>query len=458
MFKGCRILCGSALLVWALGYPQSFGQISAHTPGTVRLPSDQPPLPPKTPKPPKKSKPPFSTYLPDKPSWAPKDEIRVAPLGFAPPAPSYYLGRQVSLVSLDFLAEDRLLFTFHSTGLMKRETDEPAANRQIQALVLALPDGKTEVQASWTVPDRTRYLWMLKDGQFLVRTPDGLQRGDGTLELKPLPNLSGDVRSLALNPGKEIIVTTSPTGASSPQGSGTASAPQVAEARLASDVPPAAAQADLVMHAVRLNSGQVLLTKSVHAGFNAPVNAQGYVETTSPQKYRWVLALKGFRGESTELARVDSGCAPNARFITDQKFFLTTCTPEGGLKLAAIATSGHTDWAIDAPPEAMWPMLVMAPDGSRLAREALVLKDSVNLKKHPKFIKAVKGQVVSVIDAANGKTVFEAPLNPILDGGGNVAFSPSGRRIALLNNGAIQVFDLPPAAVSPTPANANAAH
>ena len=41
----------------------------------------------------------------------------------------------------------------------------------------------------------------------------------------------------------------------------------------------------------------------------------------------------------------------------------------------------------------------------------------------------------------------------ILDAGGNVAISPSGRRVALLNAGAIQVFDLPPA--TPLPAGAS---
>jgi len=34
----------------------------------------------------------------------------------------------------------------------------------------------------------------------------------------------------------------------------------------------------------------------------------------------------------------------------------------------------------------------------------------------------------------------------VLDAGGNVALSPSGRRVAVLNQGAIEVFDLPPAA------------
>ena len=46
-------------------------------------------------------------------------------------------------------------------------------------------------------------------------------------------------------------------------------------------------------------------------------------------------------------------------------------------------------------------------------------------------------------DAADGKVVLEAPLTPILDAGGNVAISPSGKRVAILNAGAIQIFQLP---------------
>ncbi len=236
-------------------------------------------------------------------------------------------------MSLDFLDEDRLLFTFHSTGLTKRETDEAAAQRQIRAVVLALPDGKVEAQSSWTVPDRSRYLWLLRDGQFLVRTPDGLEQGDIKLELKPLPNPSGEVASLVLNPGKEIMVTTSGASASSPQNPSTPTVSPVAQTRLASDGPAPNPQGDLVIRTTQLNSGQVLMTQRVQSAFNAAINSQGYVQMATPQKYHWVLNLKSFSGESRELARVDSGCAPNVRFITDQKLFVTTCTPEGGLKL-----------------------------------------------------------------------------------------------------------------------------
>jgi hypothetical protein len=38
---------------------------------------------------------------------------------------------------------------------------------------------------------------------------------------------------------------------------------------------------------------------------------------------------------------------------------------------------------------------------------------------------------------------LEAPASPALDSGGNVAISPSGKRVAVLNAGAIQVFELP---------------
>jgi hypothetical protein len=82
------------------------------------------------------------------------------------------------------------------------------------------------------------------------------------------------------------------------------------------------------------------------------------------------------------------------------------------------------------------------PDGSRFVRESIVLKKKPSAGTETLWVKAVKGQVVRVFDAATGKVIFETPVAPILDGGGNVALSPAGR-LALLNNGSIQVFDLP---------------
>jgi hypothetical protein len=88
-----------------------------------------------------------------------------------------------------------------------------------------------------------------------------------------------------------------------------------------------------------------------------------------------------------------------------------------------------------------------------LALETLAVTHAVN-GNEPIVQEDVKGQLIRVIDAADGKVVFEAMASPPLDAGGNVAISPSGRRVALITDGTIQVFDLPaPAALPDTDGN-----
>jgi hypothetical protein len=99
----------------------------------------------------------------------------------------------------------------------------------------------------------------------------------------------------------------------------------------------------------------------------------------------------------------------------------------------------------------------MAPNGLRLAQETLAVTHPVTAYS-PLDRDDVKGQQVRVFDAANGKVALEAPASPALDAGGNVAFSPSGRRVAVLNAGAIQVFELPAPPPLPDAAETKSAH
>ena len=84
----------------------------------------------------------------------------------------------------------------------------------------------------------------------------------------------------------------------------------------------------------------------------------------------------------------------------------------------------------------------MSPDGSRIARETLSLGHAVDDFTHSLDAQDIKGQLVEVFDATGGTLVLKAPASPLLDGGGNVAISPSGKRVAVLNAGAIQIYDL----------------
>ena len=61
--------------------------------------------------------------LPDKPSQPPAYTIAVEALGFSAPGP-LYMGLRASFVSLDFIDENRLLFTFRVPGLIRREAGE----------------------------------------------------------------------------------------------------------------------------------------------------------------------------------------------------------------------------------------------------------------------------------------------------------------------------------------------
>jgi len=145
-------------------------------------------------------------------SLPPSLSIAAQPLGFSSPGP-IYLGQRSSMASLDFLDENHLLFTFRVPGLLHRD---PASDKghdsdehHIRAVVLSLPGGAVEAEALWTLHDRSRYLWALKDGHFLLRDGLDIKQGDASLALKPVFHFPGPLDSLDLDPLEQFLVTNS---------------------------------------------------------------------------------------------------------------------------------------------------------------------------------------------------------------------------------------------------------
>jgi len=374
--------------------------------------------------------------LPNKPSQPPAFKVPVEPLGFSAPGP-LYLGQRNSLVSLDFLDEDRLLFTFRVPGLIRREPGEEDV-RQIRAVVLALPSGAAQAEALWTVHDRQRYLWMLTGGRFLLRDRDNLEMGDATLQLKPFLRFPGPLLSLDMDPAQKFLVTNSREPAAS--GSKESDGQKLADT-------------DLAVRVLRRDSGQVVLVSRAPSTVHLPINSDGYLGSLRESGDAWMLDLNYFSGGSNVLGRIDSTCSPLFDFLSEREVLVTTCTDTGAGKLVAMTTDGRRLWEAQTSDESMWPLVVRSPDGSRLAREALAITHPVSARS-PVSQDDIKGQLVEVLDAANGKVALQASASPVLDAGGNVAISPSGRRVAVLNAGAIQVFELPP----PPPLAATTAH
>ncbi len=395
----------------------------------------------------------MAEHLPAKPSQPPAFTIPVESLGFTAPA-TLYLGQRWSHASLDFLGENRLLFTFRVPGLIHRDDgqNDQGGERQIRAVLLTLPAGNVVAEALWTLHDRARYLWMLNDGHFLLRDRDLLQQGDAALQLKPLLRFPGPLLWLEMDPEQHYLVTNShepPANAATP---GDVATPSTAEANISVDGQYSSAAQDTVVRILRRASGQVMLVSRARFTVHLPINSDGYLESLRGTGTQWVLNLNFFTGGSRILGRVDSSCAPTFDFLSQREVLVTTCSQSGAYNLVAMTTDGRRLWEDNTSDAAVWPLLVVSPDGSRTARESLVANHSITAYS-PLDAEDIKGQSVEVIDAADGKVALTTTADPVLDAGGNVAISPSGRRVAVLSSGSIQVFELSAPPQLPNAAN-----
>jgi hypothetical protein len=388
--------------------------------------------------------------VPDKPSIPPSFAIPVDGLGFSPPG-LLYLGSRNTMVSLDFLDEKRLLFTFRVPGLLRREAGDEKADdeRQIRALVLSAETGAIASEALWTVHDRVRYLWMLKDGHFLVRDRDGIEEGDSSLILKPLLKFPGPLMWIEMDPQQQYLVTNSREPVGTPEKAGEVGSPATASATMTEEVQdgnakPDLGKPDLVVRILRRDSGKVMLVSRTRSAVHLPINSEGYLERLRGNGQQWMMNFNYFSGGSKMIGHVDSSCSPTFDFIAQNEVMAMACTAMGGSKLEAFSLDGKRLWADQTASTSIWPLMIMAPNGSRLAHETLSVTHGVNAYT-PLDADDIKGQLVQVLNASDGKIALETPAKPPLDAGGNVALSPSGRRVAVLNGGVIQVFDLPEA-------------
>jgi hypothetical protein len=380
-----------------------------------------------------------------KSSLPPAFTIPVEPLGYTAPGP-LYLGQLYTLTSLDFLDEDRLLFTFRVPGLIHRERkagdEDDSEEHHMRALVLELPTGMVRAEAVWSLHDRSRSLWMLKDGHFLLRDGDGLQQGDASLTLKPLLRFPGPLVSVELDPTQQFLVTNSREPAGQAPKTGDVPSPASAAANVTVDGQKPGTPSDMVVRILHRNTGQVMLVGHVSTLARLPINADGYLESLRAGDTKWLLNLNRFTGGSSAVGKVDSTCTPTLDFIAQREVLVSTCNTVGDRKLVAMTTDGRRLWDKNTPSTQVWPRLVMAPNGLRLARETLALTHPIDASS-PFGREDVKGQIVEVFDAASGQVALTAQASPPLDAGGNVAISPSGRRVAILNGGNLEIFELP---------------
>lgn len=394
--------------------------------------------------------------------------LPTGPLGFAPPAP-FYLGDRFAQASLNFLDEDTLLFTFRVPGLILREPPAPGQpqqdQRHIRALTVSLPSGKVTAESLWVLHDYSRYLWMLKDGKFLLRDKNTLEIGDASLRMEPFLRFPGPISTIELDPSQDWLVadTTEPpapeqkdhgNAAAPATPSSTASAGMALNGHFQLDLQQSQSASQDLVRILRMDTRKVMLFSRVDTAIHLPIDGEGYYEALRGDGARWMIGFEYFRGASKPLGWIDSTCNPALDALAPGIVLASGCTPTGARHLTVFSRDRDQDhsrlWDAALAPTKIWPLLASSADGLRLARATLEVSHPVG-PYNPLDNDDIRGQSVQVYDLATGKVELTVPASPVLDAGGNFAISPSGRRFAILNAGNILVFDLPPAPPVPAP-------
>jgi hypothetical protein len=407
------------------------------------------------------------------PAGQPEERIPVGPLGYRPPGSLYMLsGRAFS--SLDFIDAHHLLFTFHQPRLMRREPnpDRLDDDQIIQAVVLSLPGGTVQASSEWRMHDRWRYLWALGGGKFLVRQKNSYSLTDASLKLHSYIDVPTPILSTEVSPDGRVLVIEHQYERHTAEQHHKLEA----QAQEYGEPPP---PEDTQITVVNIASREVLAALRTTSPISVPITSTGYVGVARDKDEAQGLAGvvqdksegqgvpkdKGashfddqflvrfipFGGDSLILGRVASQCTPHENFLNQKALVIESCGPKSGdIYLDAWTTDGKKLWTGRRDGHLVWPTFAYSRKGDRFALSMLHVTHLIDLLDSLND-EDVREQVVQVFDSATGALLLATNASPILTAGQNFALSDDGERLAVLREGAIEIYNVPsPAAAEKT--------
>jgi hypothetical protein len=111
--------------------------------------------------------------------------------------------------------------------------------------------------------------------------------------------------------------------------------------------------------------------------------------------------------------------------------------------ISVVSMDGKQLWRDRWQNRFVWAWFDTAANGSRFAYESIAVSRPISTFD-ALYPEDITRQMVGVYDTDSGNLVLVKDLSPVLTAGQNVALSPDGKRFAVLRNGAIEIYDLPP--------------
>jgi hypothetical protein len=379
-----------------------------------------------------------SSHHKDPPGPGPEERILVGPLGYRPPGALYMLsGRAFS--SLDFIDARHLLFTFHQSRLLHREQNPARSDddQTIQAVVLALPGGQVQASTDWRMHDRFRYLWPLGGGKFLVRVKNSYSITDASLKLHPYIEAATPVSSTEVSPDGRILLVESEFERHTPEQHNRLAA----QAEQYGEPPPIE---DTQITLVNIASRDVLAALRTESPIHVPLTSNGYVGVARDKgQDEFLVRFIPFAGESQVLGKVASTCTPHENFLNQKDLVIESCGPKStDTFLDAWTTDGKKLWNAQRDGHLVWPTFAYSRTGDRFAMSLLHVAHTIDLLDSLND-EDVREQMVQVFDSATGTLLMVTNASPILTAGQNFALSDEGDRLAVLREGAIEIYKVP---------------
>jgi hypothetical protein len=379
----------------------------------------------------------------------PEERIPVAPLGYRPPGPLYMLSGK-AFTSLDFIDAHHLLFTFRQPRLMRRDENPGGLDHDqvIQALTLQLPDGTVQASAEWRMHDRSRYIWPLGGGRFLVRQRNTFSLTDAALKLHPYIDVATRVLATEVSPDGRILVVQHQYEKHTPE----EHARLEAQARQYGDPPPAE---DTQITVMNIATREMLAALRTESPIHVPITSTGYVgvgkDKSDKNEDQFLIRFIPFEGQSLVLGRVASTCTPHEEFLSPAALMIESCGPRSpDLYLDVWTTQGKKLWSGQREGHLVWPTFAYSRTGGRFAVSLLRVNHFIDLIDSLND-EDVREQVVQVFDSATGALLMATTASPILTAGQNFALSEDGERLAVLREGAIEIYKVPPPPAAENP-------
>jgi hypothetical protein len=364
-----------------------------------------------------------------------------------------FLSSGSSMLTVHVLDGKHLLVTYSTRSLVPRLRGDPAGDddRLVAAEIVDLPSGHIAAQTQWHMHDHGRYLWKLNRGRFLVRIGDrmytmapkaNLASGDPFLRtVFPNVNLRPSVVDVSADGG----IVTLETVLDAPDQTGSTVV-------LLGDQDSAQPTSQTVINFFRLDeekgskadfevkpAGALLSPEPVYI----PVGADGYLWAQPMDDAQWNMTFDSYGGRTVQLGKIVSSCRPRLQMISRSEFLAVSCRgSDDNLKIASYGLDGRETWE-EGMTGVGAPTFAFAPAAARFAISETGIAEPPP-PTEPDGLPTVPRQEVRVYQNASGDLLLRVECTPIFKTAENFDLAEDGMLAAVVKDGAILVYKLPP--------------